>query len=93
MKLDCRTMVNSSMCPYLYKWGSKEQYDHSTVCTCTKLNDVVFPIFSNKNKITQEVEQIKPLFDCPYLQKMRVKGIIPSIMATITEKGLTGYVY
>lgn len=84
---DCRTITGKGICKYLYQWRSKMGPDISDVCTCKALNSVIFPDFRKYGKVDQELIGIKPLFDCPYMQELRVKGLLPSYMATITSTG------
>ena len=80
---DCRTMRKGIVCDYLSPWNIGNKGELASVCTCKALNVVIFPHYKDLGKITQELIKVKPLFHCPVLQQLRVKGKVPQMVATI----------
>ena len=86
MKPDCRSINKGNMCSHLYQWDVGHKDMGSKICTCKALNVLIFPEFTDFGKMTQKLIQVKPLFDCPQMQELRMKGIAPNIMGTINKE-------
>lgn len=85
---DCRRIRGGLVCDHLLPWGNDNKSCIGPICTCKALNAVVFPTYTNFGKITQKLVGIKPLFDCPVMQELRLKGEAPQMMCTITKNGI-----
>ena len=70
MKHDCRTITGEGLCEHLYIWRAQE-LDNAEICSCKALNVPLFPLFENYGYIKQKLIQVKPLFECPYMQELR----------------------
>jgi len=88
---DCRTIQNGRLCGHLSPWNINAKEDLARVCTCKALNVVIFPDYKDLGKITQELIKVKPLFHCPKMQKLRVKGNASSVVATIDKNDFTAW--
>ena len=84
-KLDCRIIDNGLRCKYLTSWRDGYKDEITRICTCKALNMIIFPDYKNEGKVNQKLMKVKPLFDCPVLQKLRMEGKAPQMMAIINK--------
>jgi len=90
---DCRTMQNGKICEHLHPWNISNTDELARVCTCKALNVIIFPYYKDLGKITQELIKVKPLFDCPQMQKLRMNGNAPHVVATIGKDYFNKWCY
>ena len=88
---DCRTISGNGICEHLYIWRREQHIEYARTCTCKALNVTIFPEYINDGKVNQELKRIKPVFECPILQELRVKGHAPKVMGSIENNKLTSY--
>ena len=86
---DCRTINNGSQCPHLSPWGVGLKSELARICTCKALNDVIFPVYHDHGKMTQELIKVEPLFNCPFMQKLRKEGKAPHVQLSINPQTKT----
>ena len=84
-KFDCRTIRKGLVCDHLSPWDIGNKLELAHICTCKALNVVIFPDYKDLGKFTQELIKVRPLFHCPMLQHLRVKGEVPQMVAVIDE--------
>ena len=88
---DCRTIHNGRMCEDLSPWNINKKDELARICTCKALNVIIFPQYRNLGKVDQELLGVKPLFHCPMLQKLRIQGKAPHVVATINKNDFTAW--
>ena len=79
---DCRN-INDVKCKYLKAANDKKIGNLPHIYHCKKMNITLFADMRNKDNLNDETLSISPDFNCPLMQKLRIKGLAPKFEYSI----------